>query len=196
MTKKELRTMYDKMSLSEERMTELEKRLDDCFEHEPENISDFEETELMQFSQEYKPAPQRRNPLKIVVTSAAAAAVVAVGVTAAFKTGIIPTGTPVSEFTPDVQTEETAEPTQEAVKHGITSADLPEYPNKGILDDGFYKLDSETFDETAVNDIKGLSLQKSVLAAAMTVTDCDYEGEAATQSTLSPLIQRTTARWE
>lgn len=99
MTKKELRTMYDKMSLSEERMTELEKRLDDCFEHEPENISDFEETELMQFSQEYKPAPQRRNPLKIVVTSAAAAAVVAVGVTAAFKTGIIPTGTPVSEFT-------------------------------------------------------------------------------------------------
>lgn len=40
MTKKELRTMYDKMSLSEERMTELEKRLDDCFEHEPENISD------------------------------------------------------------------------------------------------------------------------------------------------------------
>ena len=30
MTKKELRTMYDKMSLSEERMTELEKRLDDC----------------------------------------------------------------------------------------------------------------------------------------------------------------------
>ena len=105
MTKKELRTMYDKMSLSEERMTELEKRLDDCFEHEPENISDFEETELMQFSQEYKPAPQRRNPLKIVVTSAAAAAVVAVGVTAAFKTGIIPTGTPVSEFTPDVQTE-------------------------------------------------------------------------------------------
>ena len=31
MTKKELRTMYDKMSLSEERMTELEKRLDDCF---------------------------------------------------------------------------------------------------------------------------------------------------------------------
>ena len=51
MTKKELRTMYDKMSLSEERMTELEKRLDDCFEHEPENISDFEETELMQFSQ-------------------------------------------------------------------------------------------------------------------------------------------------
>ena len=80
MTKKELRTMYDKMSLSEERMTELEKRLDDCFEHEPENIGDFEETELMQFSQEYKPAPQRRNPLKIVVTSAAAAAVVAVGV--------------------------------------------------------------------------------------------------------------------
>lgn len=71
MTKKELRTMYDKMSLSEERMTELEKRLDDCFEHEPENIGDFEETELMQFSQEYKPAPQRRNPLKIVVTSAA-----------------------------------------------------------------------------------------------------------------------------
>lgn len=175
MTKKELRTMYDKMSLSEERMTELEKRLDDCFEHEPENIGDFEETELMQFSQEYKPAPQRRNPLKIVVTSAAAAAVVAVGVTAAFKTGIIPTGTPVSEFTPDVQTEETAEPTQEAVKHGITSADLPEYPNKGILDDGFYKLDSETFDETVVNDIKGLSLQKSVLVAAMTVTDCDYE---------------------
>ena len=52
MTKKELRTMYDKMSLSEERMTELEKRLDDCFEHEPENISDFEETELMQFSQD------------------------------------------------------------------------------------------------------------------------------------------------
>lgn len=51
MTKKELRTMYDKMSLSEERMTELEKRLDDCFEHEPENIGDFEETELMQFSQ-------------------------------------------------------------------------------------------------------------------------------------------------
>lgn len=175
MTKKELRTMYDKMSLSEERMTELEKRLDDCFEHEPENISDFDETELMQFSQEYKPAPQRRNPLKIVVTSAAAAAVVAVGVTAALKTGIIPTGTPVSEFTPDVQTEETAEPTQEAVKHGITSADLPEYPNKGILDDGFYKLDSETFDETVVNDIKGLSLQKSVLVAAMTVTDCDYE---------------------
>ena len=59
MTKKELRTMYDKMSLSEERMTELEKRLDDCFEHEPENISDFEETELMQFSQ--KPAENRGN---------------------------------------------------------------------------------------------------------------------------------------
>ena len=31
MTKKELRTMYDKMSLSEERMTELEKRLDERF---------------------------------------------------------------------------------------------------------------------------------------------------------------------
>ena len=175
MTKKELRTMYDKMSLSEERLTELEKRLDDCFDREPENIGDFEETELMQFSQEYKPSPQRRSPLKIVVTSAAAVAVVAVGVTAAFKTGIIPTGTPVSEFTPNVQTEETAEPTQEAVKHGITSADLPEYPNKGILDSGALTLDSELFDETCVNDIVGANLQDTVLAAALTVTDCDYE---------------------
>ncbi|MFR0870114.1 MAG: hypothetical protein ACLSG5_01320 [Oscillospiraceae bacterium] len=122
MTKKELRTMYDKMSLSEERMTELEKRLDDCFEHEPENIGDFEETELMQFSQEYKPAPQRRNPLKIVVPARLPR------LWSPWSYGGVQNRdnsyrTPVSEFT-RTWTEETAEPTQEAVKHGITSADL------------------------------------------------------------------------
>lgn len=175
MTEKELKTMYDKMSLSEERLSELEKRLDGCFDHVPEDLRDEGVDELLHFDAEYKPAPRRRSPLKIALTSAAAAVVVAGGVTAAFKTGLIQTGASVTDSTPDTRTEETSEPPQDSEKHGITSADLPEYPNKGILDDGFYKLDGETFDETAANDIQNQSLQKSVLVAAMTVTDCDYE---------------------
>ena len=85
MTEKDIRAMYDKMSLSEERLSELEKRLDGCFDREPENIHDFDDDGLMQFDQEYKPAPRRRSPL-IAAVSAAAVVLVAGGVTAAFRT--------------------------------------------------------------------------------------------------------------
>lgn len=185
MTEKELKTMYDKMALSEERLSELEKRLDDCFDHAPEGFQDLDGDELLHFDSEYKPAPRRRSPLKIALTSAAAAVVVAGGLTAAFMTGLIPVGTSSPESSAASETSEpaiiaTAE-TQEntdpapVVKHGITSADLPEYPNQGILDTDRLKLDPTTYDETAANDIRSLNLKKTVLIAEMTVTDCDYE---------------------
>ena len=185
MTEKELKSMYDKMSLSEERLSELEKRLDDCFDHAPERFQDADGDELLHFDAEYKPSPRRRSPLKIALTSAAAVVVVAGGITAAFKTGLIPTGMTVpesssaddSEVTATAETAEITNP-DPVVKHGITSADLPEYSSKGILDSDLIQLDSETFDETAANDIQSLSLLKSVLIAEMTVTDCDYEWDS------------------
>lgn len=177
MTEKELKTTYDRMSLSGERLSELEKRLDECFEREPENIPDFDEEELLHFDAEYKPSPRRRSPLKIALTSAAAVAVAAAGVTAAFRTGLIPTGTAVPEETQEAYTTESPEPKPDVTKRGITSADLPEYPNPGALDveDNNIRIDSTTFDETCAEDIRNQNISQTVLIAEMTVTACDYE---------------------
>ncbi len=174
MTEKDIRAMYDKMSLSEERLSELEKRLDGCFDREPENIHDFDDDGLMQFDQEYKPAPRRRSPL-IAAVSAAAVVLVAGGVTAAFRTGLIPTGTPVSEPSSVDSTAETEEPVPDELKHGITSEDLPEYEFRGLLDSDSLELDGSSFDKSCENDIRDSNITKSVLLAEMTVNEGDYE---------------------
>lgn len=171
MTERDLKTMYDKMSLSEERLSELEKRLENCFENEPQDFRDFDGDELMQFDREYKPEPRRRRPFITAIVSTAAAAVIVTGAAVAFRTGLIPTG----DTIPDTSSDDPVITVPVPEKHGITSQDLPEYPHMGLLDSEFLKLDSEAYDDTCSANVLNRSISESVLIAEMTFTECNYE---------------------
>lgn len=90
MTEKDLKSMYDKISLSETRMTELEKKLPEMFA-EAENKSENGDELLMHFDGEYK--PMKRSRRGVVIGSCTAAAVVlaaGLGLYAAYHNGMLP----------------------------------------------------------------------------------------------------------
>lgn len=164
MTEKDLKAVYDKMSLSEDRISELEKRLDKCFEKAAHTApKDFSDEELMHFDTEYKPAAKRRPIRAIIGSCAAVVAVAAVGLGAytLYKNGmlpIVPKDTPTDAITP-----------AETV---ITADMLPEYPNKGALDAQFNHLDYETsYADVCQDDWNFARISDTQLIAALTITD-------------------------
>lgn len=164
MTEKDLKAVYDKMSLSEDRISELEKRLDKCFEEAAHTApEDFSDEALMHFDTEYKPAAKRR-PIRAIIGSCAAVvavAAVSLGTYTLYKNGmlpIVPKDTPTDVVTPS-----------ETV---ITADMLPEYPNKGALDTQLNYLDYETsYADVCQDDWKSAKISDTQLIAALTITD-------------------------
>ena len=162
MTEKELRTAYDKMSLSEERLSELEKRF--AASVKPGNQDSSSETyadAFMNFDHEYRPEPRKKKPLRTaLISTAAAAAVIAMGVTAAFRTGLIP-----------VQPAESVSQTYEASADDTLNADdLPQYENKDI-NRGEVTLNTDYSDRAELDSLNG-NIYRTQLVAEFTVTNC------------------------
>ena len=165
MTEKDLRTAYDKMSLSEERLSELEKRFAASVKPgNQDSSSEIFADAFMNFDHEYRPEPKKKKPLRTaLISTAAAAAVIAVGVTAAFRTGLIPTG--------QTRPADSVPQTSEVNEGGILNADdLPKYENKDI-NQGEVTLNTDYSDRAELDSRNG-NIYRTQLVAEFTVTNC------------------------
>lgn len=165
MTEKELRTAFEKMSLSEERLSELEKRFTSSVKPaDQDGGTGIYADAFMNFDHEYRPEPKKKKPLRTaLISTAAAAAVIVVGVTAAFRTGLIPIHqTKPAESTPQ---------TSEASGYGKLNADvLPKYENKDI-NRGEVTLNTDYSDRAELDSLNG-NIYRTQLVAEFTVTNC------------------------
>lgn len=165
MTENELRTAYDRMSLSEERLSELEKRFVDSVKTGAHDGSaGMYADAFMNFDHEYRPEPKKKKPLRTaLISTAAAAAVIAVGVTAAFKGGLIPVQ--------QTQPAESGSQTSEADAGDILNVDdLPRYENRDI-NCGEVSLNTD-YAVRAELDSQNGNIYRTQLVAEFTVTNC------------------------
>lgn len=155
MTEKELRTAYDQMSLSEERMSELSRRFAASVKTaSPDKAAEIDPEAFMNFDHEYRSEPKKKKPLRTaIISTAAAAAVVAVGLTAAFKGGLIPVQQPQTESTP----------------HTSNGIALPQYQNKDIIL-GSVSVNND-FSECAELDSNNGNIYRTQLVAEFTVNE-------------------------
>lgn len=162
MTEKELRTVYDKMSLSEERLSELEKQFAASVKPgNSDSSSEISADAFLNFDHEYRPEPKKKSPLRTaLISTAAAAAVIAVGVTAAFKGGLIP-------VQPDDSTAQTSEASADRL---LSADDLPRYENKDI-NRGQVTLNTDYSDRAQLDSLNG-NIYRTQLVAEFTVTTC------------------------
>lgn len=162
MTEKELRTVYDKMSLSEERLSELEKQFAASVKPgNSDSSSEISADAFLNFDHEYRPVPKKKSPLRTaLISTAAAAAVIVVGVAAAFRGGLIP-------VQPDDSTAQTSEASSDRL---LSADDLPRYENKDI-NNGKVTLDND-YSERAQLDSRNGNIYRTQLVAEFTVTNC------------------------
>ena len=145
MTEKELRTVYDKMSLSEERLSELEKQFAASVKPgNSDSSSEISADAFLNFDHEYRPEPKKKSPLR----------------TALIRGGLIP-------VQPDDSTAQTSEASADRL---LSADDLPRYENKDI-NRGQVTLNTDYSDRAQLDSLNG-NIYRTQLVAEFTVTTC------------------------
>lgn len=173
MTEKEIKNMYENVSLSEERLAELEKKLLKRFENKDGVLGNDEFIRLSKIGE--KPKKNSRRKYIISACSAAAAVVILASViTLAYNSGMFRKIDTVSDDSS--QTSVSTPDTSQLNPNDfiITKSMLPDYPNKGVYDfsGGSRTVDETSFYDKCANDLKNKSIGNSVLIAEFTVTTC------------------------
>lgn len=180
MTEKDIRKMYENVSLSEEKLAELEKKLLKRFENKDGALDD----DLIRLSQiGEKPRKNSRRKYIISACSAAAAVVIMASViTLAYNSGMFGKIGTVSDDTSQQTSVSTPDTNTSLLNPNdfiITKELLPEYPNKGVYDvaGGANRVDETAFYDKCADDLANKTIGSTVIIAELTIDTCTADTE-------------------
>ncbi len=180
MTEKDIRKMYENVSLSEEKLAELEKKLLKRFENKEGALDD----DLIRLSQiGEKPKKNSRRKYIISACSAAAAVVIMASViTLAYNSGMFGKIETVSDDTSQQTSVSTPDTNTSLLNPNdfiITKELLPEYPNKGVYDvaGGAGRVDETAFYDKCADDLANKTIGSTVIIAELTIDTCTADAE-------------------
>ncbi len=180
MTEKDIRKMYENVSLSEEKLAELEKKLLKRFENKDGALDD----DLIRLSQiGEKPRKNSRRKYIISACSAAAAVVIMASViTLAYNSGMFVKIGTVSDDTSQQTSVSTPDTNTSLLNPNdfiITKELLPEYPNKGVYDvaGGANRVDETAFYDKCADDLANKTIGSTVIIAELTIDTCTADAE-------------------
>lgn len=179
MTERELRNMYENVSLSEEKLDELEKKLMKRFDSKDGVLND----EFIRLSRVgEKPKAGSRRKFIISACSAAAAVVIVGAVILAYNSGMfrkIETVSGDNSGQTSVSTPDTSTVELLPSDFIITKELLPEYPNKGAYDmpGGAGRVNKTAFYDKCADDLADKTIGSTVIIAELTIDTCTADSE-------------------